>query len=359
MGIVLLYSNNPVNTTKNVNEFSQQQGKGDIFDMQILPGLEIECVKIVTMNELRTVFMGSPEFALTIFQSLVGKVNLVGVVTQPDRPAGRGKVLTAPPVKRLAQEIGIPVLQPERLRNPDSFAQLEAWQPDLIIVAAFGQILRQNVLDLPKFGCINVHASLLPRWRGAAPIQAAILHGDEETGVTIMQMDAGVDTGGILAQEVVPILDEDDAASLTPRLANTGAKLLLESLPGIMTGTIQPTPQNHELATYAPMIKKEDGLLDFTLPAQALARRIRAFFPWPGTTMIWEGQILKVIRATALSGSKLLPGQRGIVDGLAVIGTSDGMLALLEVQPAGKKAMPGKVFLNGARNWVNMSMGSN
>ncbi|MHB1120610.1 MAG: methionyl-tRNA formyltransferase [Bellilinea sp.] len=311
------------------------------------------------MNEIRTVFMGSPEFALTILQSLVGKVNLVGVVTQPDRPAGRGKVLTAPPVKRLAQEIGIPVLQPERLRNPDSFAQLQAWQPDLIIVAAFGQILRQNILELPKFGCINVHASLLPCWRGAAPIQAAILHGDKETGVTIMQMDAGVDTGGILAQQTVPILDEDDAASLSSRLAIAGAKLLLDSLPGILAGTIQPVQQNHELATYAPMIKKEDGFLDFTTPAQALARRVRAFTPWPGTSMRWDGQNLKVIRAKAMSGSKILPGQRGIVDGLPVIGTSDGMLALLEVQPPGKKAMPGKVFLNGARNWENISIRSN
>ncbi|MHB0923059.1 MAG: methionyl-tRNA formyltransferase [Bellilinea sp.] len=311
------------------------------------------------MNEIRTVFMGSPEFALTILQSLVGKVNLVGVVTQPDRPAGRGKVLTAPPVKRLAQEIGIPVLQPERLRNPDSFAQLQAWQPDLIIVAAFGQILRQNILELPKFGCINVHASLLPCWRGAAPIQAAILHGDKETGVTIMQMDAGVDTGGILAQQTVPILDEDDAASLSSSLAIAGAKLLLDSLPGILAGTIQPVQQNHELATYAPMIKKEDGFLDFTTPAQALARKVRAFTPWPGTSMRWDGQNLKVIRAKAMSGSKILPGQRGIVDGLPVIGTSDGMLALLEVQPPGKKAMPGKVFLNGARNWENISIRSN
>ncbi len=327
------------------------------FNTDNLPGWEIDCVKIVTMNEIRTVFMGSPDFALTIFKALVGKVNLLGVITQPDRPAGRGKALTAPPVKRLAQEIGVPVLQPERLRNPDSFAQLEAWQPDLIIVAAFGQILRQNILDLPKFGCINVHASLLPRWRGAAPIQAAILQGDNETGVTIMQMDAGVDTGGILAQQVVPILDDDDAASLTHRLANTGAQLLLESLPGILAGTIQPEKQNHELATYAPMIKKEDGLLDFTTPAQALARRVRAFYPWPGTTMSWEGETLKVIRAMAMAGSKLLPGQRGVVDGLPVIGTADGMLALCEVQPAGKKSMPGKVFLNGARHWINIPMG--
>ncbi|MHB8114672.1 MAG: methionyl-tRNA formyltransferase, partial [Bellilinea sp.] len=201
--------------------------------------------------------MGSPEFARTILQALIGKTNLVGVVTQPDRPAGRGKVLTVPPVKVLAEEAGIPVMQPERLRRPEAFDLLAAWQPDLIIVAAFGQILRQNVLDLPKFGCINVHASLLPRWRGAAPIQAALLHGDNQTGVTIMKMDAGVDTGDILSQQAVDIAEQDNTASLTDRLAVAGAELLLATMPLYLEEEIQPTPQDNALATYAPMIKKE------------------------------------------------------------------------------------------------------
>lgn len=309
------------------------------------------------MKEIRTVFMGSPDFALTIFQALIGKVDLVGVVTQPDRPAGRGKLLKAPPVKQLALEAGIPVLQPERLKHPDAFAQLTAWQPELIVVAAFGQILRQNVLDLPRYGCINVHASLLPRWRGAAPIQAALLHGDAETGITIMQMDVGVDTGGILSQQAIPILEKDDAASLSLRLAQTGADLLLNSLPGILAGSIVPTPQDEELATYAPMIKKEEGLLDFSQSAEMLVRKVRAFYPWPGTFTLWEGHNLKILRAWSLPFSNLQPGQRGILDGYPVIGTSEDVFVLLEVQPAGKKAMPGKVFLNGARNWADNSAG--
>lgn len=317
--------------------------------------MQVECVKIVPMEKIRTIFMGSPDFSLAIFRALVGKLNLVGVVTQPDRPAGRGKVLTAPPVKLLAEELGIPVFQPERLRNPESFAQLEAWKPELIVVAAFGQILRQNVLDLPKFGCINVHASLLPRWRGAAPIQAALLYGDNETGVTIMKMDAGIDTGPMFAQQVVPILADDDSASLSGRLAQTGAELLLDTLPGIISGATRPIPQNDDLATYAPMIKKEDGNLDFTQPAESLVQKVKAFSPWPGTFFTWDGQYLKVLRAKSMPGSELKPGQRGIVDGLPAIGTSKGEFILLEVQPAGKKAMPGKVFLNGARRWADDS----
>lgn len=303
------------------------------------------------MREIRTVFMGSPEFASVIFNALVGKVNLVGVVTQPDRPAGRGKVLTPPPVKYLALEAGIPLIQPERLRNPDALAQLEAWNPELIIVAAFGQILRQNVLDLPKFGCINVHASLLPRWRGAAPIQAALLHGDAETGVTIMRMDAGVDTGPVFVQRRISILDEDDAVSLSSRLAQTGAELLVEALPDILSRKLLPVPQDHELATYAPMLNKEEGQLDFNQPADHLARKVRAFSPWPGTFFLWEGQMLKVNKASSVEGKKLSPGQRGVVDGFPMVGTSDGTLLLLEVQPAGKKPMPGNIFLNGARGW--------
>ena len=317
-----------------------------------------ECVKIVPMVNLRMVFMGSPEFARTILQALIGKANLVGVVRQPDRPAGRGKVLTAPPVKVLAEEAGIPIMQPERLRRPEAFDQLAAWQPELIVVAAFGQILRQNVLDLPEYGCINVHASLLPRWRGAAPIQAALLHGDSQTGVTIMKMDAGVDTGDILSQQAEEITENDNAASLTDRLAAAGAELLMTTLPRYLNGTIQPRPQDNTLATYAPMIKKEDGLLDFSEPAKTLVCKVRAYNPWPGTYFQWQGQPIKVLSASSLTPTELQPAQHGTVNGLPIVGTADGALVLREVQPAGKKPMPGGVFLNGARGWLNHDRGA-
>jgi len=297
--------------------------------------------------------MGSPEFAGAILQGLLGKYNLVGVVTQPDRPAGRGKVLTPPPVKLVALEAGIPVMQPERLRRPEAFEQLAAWHPDLIVVAAFGQILRQNVLDLARFGCINVHASLLPRWRGAAPIQAAILHGDSQTGVTIMKMDAGIDTGDMLAQTKVSIEPQDTAVSLTNRLAEAGKVLLLDTLPRYLAGEVLPVKQDDALATYAAMIKKEDGVLDFSEPAEVLERKVRAFNPWPGTSFIWEGQPIKVLGATTSETASLQVNQRGIVDGYPAIGTRQGVLILEEVQPAGKKPMAGKVFLNGARSWLN------
>jgi len=303
------------------------------------------------------VFMGSPDFALPTLRSLAAQYSLVGVVTQPDQPAGRGRVLTPPPVKLLAQELGSPVIQPVRLREPETMAQLQAWQPDLIVVAAFGQILRPAVLDLPRFGCLNVHASLLPRWRGAAPIQAAILHGDGETGVTIMRMDPGVDTGLVLSQRAIPISPEDTTGTLSPKLAELGAQLLIDTLPGYLDGTILLRPQDSAEPTHASMLKKEDGQLDFTQPAEALARRVRAFNPWPGTFTLWESQILKVHRVHVLdlSGlqdlSGLIPGARLVHQGLPAIAAADGLLVLDEVQPAGKKIMPGKVFLQGAKNW--------
>jgi methionyl-tRNA formyltransferase len=303
----------------------------------------------------RIVFMGSPEFSLPTLQGLVKHYQVVGVVTQPDRPAGRGRLLTPPPVKELAMSLGLPVIQPNRLREPDAFAQLQDWQTDLIVVAAFGQILRQNVLDLPARGCVNVHASYLPRWRGAAPVQAAIAAGDATTGVTVMKMDAGVDTGAILSQAALAITDQDTGGTLTARLAIKGAELLLETLPGYLDGKIQSQPQDNALATYAPMLKKEDEQLDFNLPAQTLARRVRAYHPRPGTYITWEEHILKILRAYPRDGesSNLIPGEHAIVDKRPALGTSSGWLVLDEVQPAGKKPMPGQVFLNGAHNWVS------
>jgi methionyl-tRNA formyltransferase len=308
---------------------------------------------------VRTVFMGSPEFALPALRLLSERYPVVGVVTQPDRPAGRGRVLTPPPVKVLAEELGLPVIQPRRLRQPEALEQLRSWQPELIVVAAFGQILRAEVLDLPAYGCINVHASLLPRWRGAAPIQAAILNGDEETGATIMLMDPGVDTGPVLAQRALAIEPGDTAGSLSERLAQAGARLLVETLPGYLSGEIVPRPQE-ELPgepSYAPMLKKADGRLDFNRPAVELARQVRAFNPWPGAFFEWQGQLIKVHRAWAIDPTRdpdspaLRPGGTGLYQDLPVIGASPGLLALEEVQPPGKVAMPAKAFRQGARGW--------
>jgi methionyl-tRNA formyltransferase len=228
--------------------------------------------------------------------------------------------------------------------------QLRAWAPDLIVVAAFGQILKPEVLDLPRHGCINVHASLLPRWRGAAPINAAILAGDGETGVTIMKMDIGLDTGPMLSRRSLRLTSEDTAGSVFQALSTLGADLLIETLPDYLSGKLAPVPQPEDGITYAPMIKKEEGRLDFTQPAEELARKVRAFNPWPGAFFEWAGGPLKVHRAHAGAGNapiaKLL-----IHQGQPAVGTGDGLLLLDEIQPAGKKPMSGKAFLAGARGW--------
>lgn len=297
------------------------------------------------------VFMGSPDFALPTLKALAGQYDVVGVVTQPDRASGRGRELKAPPVKSLARELSIPVMQPEKLRLPEAMEQLRAWAPDLIVVAAFGQILKKDVLELPRYGCINVHASLLPRWRGAAPINAAILHGDDKTGVTIMQMDVGLDTGPMLSQRSIPLTREDTAGSVFDRLSTLGADLLLETLPDYLSGKLTPIPQPEEGVTYAPMLKKEEGQLDFTHDVHELERRVRAFNPWPGAFMDFKGTPLKVHRALVDVGEAVV-GQRLIVQNQPAIGARGGILILEEVQPAGKKPMSGKSFLAGARDWA-------
>jgi methionyl-tRNA formyltransferase len=302
-------------------------------------------------SEKKIVFMGSPDFALSTLRVLYANYPVVGVVTQPDRAAGRGRELKPPPVKSLASELGIPVIQPENLRQPEAMEQLRAWAPDVIVVAAFGQILKQDVLDLPEFGCINVHASLLPRWRGAAPINAAILHGDEQTGVTIMKMDAGLDTGPILSQRSVRIEPEETAGSLFEKLSTLGADLLLDTLPKYFSGEITPRPQPEEGVTYAGMMKKEEGRLDFSQSARELERKVRAFNPWPGAYFKWDGNLLKVHWASIGMG-EMREGERGVYLGLPAVGTSENLLVLGKVQPAGKKPMPGKAFLAGARNWT-------
>jgi methionyl-tRNA formyltransferase len=294
----------------------------------------------------RIVFMGSPDFAVPSLRTLAEFYRVVGVVTQPDREAGRGRTLVAPPVKQAALELGLPIMQPEKLGTPEAMAQLQSWTPDLIVVAAFGQILRPAVLDLPRFGCVNAHGSLLPRWRGAAPIQAAILAGDNETGITIMKMDSGVDTGPMLTQRAIPIHADDTAGSVFEKMSELGAKLLAETLPGYLSGELKSRPQPEDGVTYAPMLKKEDGLLDFTRPAEELARRVRAFNPWPGAYFEWQGRVLKVHAAHMVEGYVNIGGHL-IHQKTPAIGTGNGLLVLDMLQPAGKKTMTGKAFLAG------------
>lgn len=297
--------------------------------------------------------MGSPDFALPSLHALASVYEVVGVVTQPDRASGRGRGLKSPPVKTLAQELGIPTIQPEKLRAPEALVQLHAWDPDLIVVAAFGQILRKDILELPRYGCINVHASLLPRWRGAAPINAAILHGDEKTGVTIMKMDVGLDTGPVLTQRPIRLTRDDTAGSVTETLSHLGADLLIQTLPDYLSGKITPIPQPEDAATHAPMLKKEEGRLDFTRPVDELERRVRAFNPWPGAFMDFDGTLLKIHRAHAADEAGIaVAGRRLVYRDQPAVGAAGGLLVLDEVQPAGKKTMSGKSFLSGARSWA-------
>jgi len=302
------------------------------------------------MNK-RIVFMGSPEFSVPILDGLAERFEVVGVVTQPDRPSGRGQVMTPPPVKDLAIKLGIPVMQPLKLRAPEAFEQLTAWKPDVIVVAAFGQILRQNVLDLPPLGCINVHASYLPRWRGAAPIQAAILAGDDSTGVSIMRMDAGVDTGPVYLQVAEKIRDDDTADTLSKRLSLLGKETLLSILPQILSRHVSAKAQDDNLATYASMLRKEDGLLDWNQTAIELERKVRAFNDWPGTYTYYKNQLLKVRSALVANSKRDEPGKHIIFQGNPGVMTTEGTLVMLEVQLAGKKWMSGKDFLNGNPDW--------
>jgi methionyl-tRNA formyltransferase len=298
----------------------------------------------------RVVFMGSPEFAVPSLFALKDVCTVVGVITQPDRPAGRGRTLLPPPVKLAALDLGIPVSQPRRL-NSETLETLQTWKPHVIVVVAFGQILRQTVLDLPEYGCVNVHASLLPRWRGAAPINAAIFHGDSESGVTIMKMDPGIDTGPILAQQSESIRPDDTAWALSARLAVLGASLLVGTLPGYLAGAIQPHPQPKEGATYAPMLKKADGRLDPKRSAEELALQVRAYQPWPGSFVAAPDGPLKVLTARAVAGSSM-PGERLTREGFPALGTAHGVLVLEEVQPPGRRPMAGNAYLLGARDWV-------
>ena len=305
---------------------------------------------------MRIAFMGSPQFALPSLRALAEHYSVVAVVSQPDRPAGRGRERRAPATKNFAVEAGIPVLQPERIRDEDAISQISDLRPELLVVAAYGQILPQILLDLPENGSLNVHASLLPRWRGAAPVQAAIQSGDKVSGVTIMQMDAGLDTGPILTQRKVSLEPEENGGSLTNRLSNIGAELLIESLPRYLSGEITPQPQDEALATYAPMLEKSDGALDPQATAEQLVRQIRAFDPWPGTYIMWNDRRLAVKRAHTLARNGATSGEVMLIERAPAVATSEGFLILDIVQPAGKREMSGEAFIRGAPDFVGTQL---
>ena len=302
-------------------------------------------------NMLRIVYMGTPDIAATILERLLDEpYEIVLAVTQPDRPKGRGKEMAMSPVKELAIRHDIPVFQPEKLRNPDAVKVIEKAKPDMIVVAAFGQILPKSVLDMPKYGCINVHASLLPAYRGAAPIQWAILDGQKETGVTIMYMNEGLDTGDILLQKTVTIEDDETGGSLHDKLATAGAEALVEALPGIIDGSLKPVAQGEMTTAYAKQLTKEMGRLDFTKSAVELERYIRGLNPWPGTFTTLDGKMLKIWQAevTELTDTSAEPGTvTDITKKSFTYVTAEGGLRILSLQPEGKRRMTTEEFLRG------------
>ena len=307
----------------------------------------------------RLLFMGTPDFAVPILEKLIERYEIVGVVTQPDRRVGRGREMEAPPVKTSALAHGLRVLQPPSLRQPEVVAELRALAPDVVVVAAYGQILPPLVLDIPPKGCLNVHASLLPKYRGATPIAAAILAGEEETGVTIMLMDEGMDTGPILSQATCPISSQDTRESLSAKLAQLGADLLMDTLPRWLAGEIELRPQDHSQATYSHMITKEDGLIDWSHSAVEIWRRCRAYYPWPSTYTYWQGKLLKVLRAEPLPywAGEGEPGQVMVLEEGLAVATGEGALLLREVQLAGKRAMKAEDFIRGQRSFVGSVLG--
>ena len=296
--------------------------------------------------------MGSPKYAQVILEKINEIFGVVGVITQPDKRAGRGKSIQSPPVKVFAQGKKIPFIQPEDLTTKEVHHILSEWDPDVIIVAAFGKILRSHILDLPRFGCVNVHASFLPRWRGASPIQAAILYGDQTSGVTIIKMDEGIDTGDIISQKEINVSESETAKTLTEIMSVIGAELLIESLPRYIKGEVVLKKQSEENVTYAGLIKKQDGILNFHNKAEDLERKIRAYNPWPICFFGRRGNNLKVYEARVLKSHHLEPGQTGIIDKYPCVGTKSFDLQLVVVQMPGKQKINGKVFLNGVRNWI-------
>lgn len=298
------------------------------------------------------VFMGTPDFAAQTLRALLDAgLPVKAVVTQPDRPKGRGQETAPPPVKVLAQARGLPVVQPEKIRTPEFEAWLRGQAPDYVVVVAYGRILPKNILAVPAGGCVNGHASLLPRWRGASPIQWSIVNGDAETGITTMLMDEGLDTGPMLLARAIPIGPDEDAASLHDRLAKLGGELMCETLTGLAAGSVTPRPQPAEGATYAPILKKEDGAVDWAQSAARIHDRVRGLTPWPGAYTHLRGQYLKLLRTSrAAPGRGGAPGEVLAVGAdFAEVAAGAGALRLLEVQPAGKKRMNAGDFFRGAR----------
>jgi methionyl-tRNA formyltransferase len=323
---------------------------------------------------MRIVFMGTPEFALPSLRRLADDgYDIVGVYTRADQPAGRGRTLTPPPVKMVALELGLPVFQPTGLRQPEAVEELASLRPDVIVVCAFGQILRQPVLDIPPKGVVNVHPSLLPRHRGATPIQAAILAGDEETGVSIMLMDAGMDTGPILRQRSLAISPWDNGGSLSEKLSRLAAELLGETLSLWLAGEIEPQPQDEARATYSSLIHKEDATIDWTRPAVDIWRQVRAMNPWPGASTTFDGETLHIWEAWPLPGESgasepgtvlsLSAAQREKLPSEAqqealAVQTGEGLLVALRLQRAGRRALPAAEFVRGQRSLFGRRLGS-
>jgi len=309
---------------------------------------------------MKILFMGTPDFAVPSLAALLERgYEVAAVVTQPDRPKGRKRELTPPPVKAFALERGLPVLQPEKLRSPEGVAAVKEMAPDLIVTAAYGQILPKSVLDVPVFGCLNVHGSLLPRYRGGAPIQRSIIDGEKETGVTLMYMAEGLDTGDMIAKVVVPIGDEDTAGTMFGKLSIAGAKLLLEWLPRVVDGSAGRAPQNDAEATYAPNLSREDEKLDWTQPSRRIFDRVRGLNPMAGGFTFLDGEVFKVwgCRVPGDADAKLKGEWSSLPPGAVLetgafgirVRTGDGSVVLTEVQPAGKKALQAAEYAKGAR----------
>jgi methionyl-tRNA formyltransferase len=297
---------------------------------------------------MRVVFLGTPEFAVPSLQALASCGHQVAAVfTQPDRPKGRGNQIAESPVKLAARTLEIPIYQPERIRRPESVEQLRQLQAEMMIVVGYGQIIPQTIIDLPRYGILNVHASLLPKYRGAAPIQWAIANGETETGVTIMQIDAGLDTGDMLLKATAAIKPDETAPELSARLAPLGAELLLDAMRQIEDRTVRREKQDDTQATLAPILKKEDGLIDWSRPAQRIYNRLRGFTPWPGAYTTFRAQQLSVLRARPTE-RRLAPGLIEVEKRRVFAGCGENTaLELLEVQLAGKKRMPADAFANG------------
>lgn len=303
----------------------------------------------------KVVFMGTPDFAVPTLKALIEHHEVIGVVTQPDRPAGRGGKVRMSSIKTVALEHDIPVFQPLKIRKAKAIEELKKWDADVYVVAAFGQILPQALLDIPPHGSINVHGSLLPRWRGAAPIHASIRAGDAETGVTIMLMDAGLDTGPMMTKQIIPIDSKETGQSLHDKMCEIGAELLIETMPGYLNGEIQPEAQPEDGITYAPQIKKEEGNINWAEEAVAIERLVRAFTPWPGTFTQWNGKQLK-IHAGAIGDGQLAPGEVSMIDGQLAIGTGKSVFLPTIVQLAGKSRTDIVSFVNGYQDFVGSTL---